>query len=474
VAVPTGLRLRVGQRFPTIGAPLRIAIAGVALVALAAPSVARADGTIGFDDRSAGEALTNQYAGQGVVFSPCADPGSTPNQVTSTASARSSPNVVTVSYCGAAATSTRMTATFSAAQSRVDVWVRGSSLDQPQPVVMTALDGAAGIVQTASAQPTNSGWTQLSISQPAGEMPRIASVRIERQNDVELWIDDFSFGSTPTGGAGGTSPLPDAVISISPNPTCTGIPTVFDGSASTSPNGPITGYHWIFKPVRRQFFLALALAGFWQAYLFGDTSADLNLEAALEALPDRFAFPVVVPTFTAVPNWNRAVTLGDVGLDPGGARWAFDAVAVKLTVTDSTGVSGSTWRVLVPGQWYDNESRASCPHTPRHKPHFAFAKTTTSVGLAATGAASLEVTCKSRVDCFGTARVLRASGGILAVNGGFTIPAGHRATVTLAPTRAGRALAKRARRQVKARLKLTSVDPLGRGTTRNTAVTLKP
>jgi hypothetical protein len=137
--------------------------------------------------------------------------------------------------------------------------------------------------------------------------------------------------------------------------------------------------------------------------------------------------------------------------------------------------------VLVPGQWYDNESRASCPHTPRHKPHFAFAKTTTSVGLAATGA-SIEVTCRSRVDCFGTARLLRAASatsprgrtGVLAVNGGFTIPAGQRATVTLALTRAGRALTKRARRPVKAKLKLTSVDPLGKATARSTAVTLKP
>jgi hypothetical protein len=378
-------------------------------------------------------------------------------------------------------------------------------LFEDQAGLLHAVFPDAGTALTYRSSSDGVGWSAPDTLAPTGSPvahPRVAaSNRPGAFDGFAVWAEGTSnsaillaplrggagVGSTPTstppvpsGGAGGTSPKPEPVISINPNPTCTGISTTFDGSASTSPNGPITNYRWTFKQVRRQFFLALVLAGFWQAFLFEDTSAEVNIEPALEALPDAYYLPIVVPKFTVVPNWNRTVTIGDVGLDPNGSQRAFDALAVKLTVTDSTGVTGSTWMFMLPGQWYDIESRAGCPRVPVRKAHFAVGKAT-SVALAANGVATARVPCKASVDCFGTARLLRAAtgaraarrSGVLAVNDGFAIPAGQSATVTLTPKPAGRALAKRARRPVKARLQLTSVDPLGKATTRAFPVTLK-
>ncbi|HVE67876.1 MAG TPA: DUF4185 domain-containing protein [Solirubrobacteraceae bacterium] len=195
----------------------RTALASV-LALMALPAAAGADTTIAFDDAGyAGQSLGNQYSGLGVTFSPCPDPGSTANQIVGDPTARSAPNRVEVSRCDDSQPS-RMTAAFSSTQSRVSVWVRNTSLDNPQPVVLTAIDGSSGVVASASVHASDGAWTQLSVSQPAGEAPRIAFARIERANVVDLWIDDFTFGAdapgspTPTpppgGGAGGSAPPP--------------------------------------------------------------------------------------------------------------------------------------------------------------------------------------------------------------------------------------------------------------------------
>jgi hypothetical protein len=257
-----------------------------------------------------------------------------------------------------------------------------------------------------------------------------------------------------------------AALSISPNPSCTGMDTTFDASASKTPNGPLVRYRMTYKNLP---------IGIFFVAIFGGQSVidDFVAKAPSYTLYDgKDSRPVV--NFT----WNR----GPIDHDERPGRkgdFVRDIAVVTLTVTDLAGASDSVTDSVGFTQSYSSESRKGCPVKLKFS-DFAFAKVNRA-GAFTTKAYSAKIPCATRIDCAGSLLVVKAGTKskrapkakpvVLAANPFFSVPGKGRATVRAPLTKAGKALVGRGK-PISAILRLTSVNPAtGRTTTRSTAVT---
>jgi hypothetical protein len=248
-----------------------------------------------------------------------------------------------------------------------------------------------------------------------------------------------------------------------PSNACTGLSTVLDGSASTTPNGPIKRYRF----QGQEFPIGILLLGVF------------NQNVLIEYIAK-------VPKFTiadgATPSpgvefsWNRQL---DHDERPGlKGFYARDPLVVTLTVTDLSGASSTAVEVMGFSQSYSNQSRSSCPKPFRDRLAYVLGKAKLSYSA---GAVNAKIPCKSRIGCAGRLKLVTASGRrgaggtkplLIASSGVFEIQGQGSKTVAAKLTRTGRALL-RTHAPVAATLIITNITPLGRRVNRSFPVTLR-
>ncbi|HUO72621.1 MAG TPA: hypothetical protein VMU39_17765, partial [Solirubrobacteraceae bacterium] len=211
-----------------------------------------------------------------------------------------------------------------------------------------------------------------------------------------------------------------AKLTLSPNPTCTGVLTTFDGSQSVSPDG-IKSYSFrvidLWGALVEQVGAGSALVSRRE-----DLAEDsVNLAALTLTLPDgqtniyfgdhdaqwlidNFAGPAVVsdkPTSQETFDWNRAAIH-----PPNPSTLARDPVGVVLVVTDFAGHTARTFAVLNFAQHVSYDSRATCPQRVRIlQVPIALLAGLVSFGK---GSGQMQTTagCQTRVACVGTITVV--------------------------------------------------------------------
>jgi hypothetical protein len=276
-----------------------------------------------------------------------------------------------------------------------------------------------------------------------------------------------------------------ASLSISPDPSCTGVRTRFDGSASKTPNAPITRYRLTYKILPTPEAIAL---------IFGVGLGGGDVPAAIDKyLATQPSFPISDgqdPAPASSFTWNRQLAdtpVGKAEADLVSAKvgdYARDEIYATLTVTDAAGATNSVTRSLSFAQLYSSEKRTNCPHVRiRRTRAFAFAKLAALSHFSAKAFAA-KIPCKTIIDCAGgiavvrvtrrfrrAAKAAKAKPIVLASNPFFSVRGKHRATVRAKLTKAGRALVKRGK-PLRAVVRLTSINPVtGRRTTQSTRVT---
>jgi hypothetical protein len=273
-----------------------------------------------------------------------------------------------------------------------------------------------------------------------------------------------------------------AKLTVSPNPSCTGVPTTFDGSGSVSPDG-IKSY-------------SFSLIDLYAAteHLVSQNGGSLDSEGAAEFgialesgvltsghaeaqyLINNFAGrPRVTskPTLSETFDWNRpAIFNPDDFLTPGPYDLARDSVGVLLVVTDYAGSTASAVAVLDFAQHLSSAPRTKCPNTRR----FLLAPNAVLAAALAfpkgSSQPSTTADCRTRVACVGSITVmLRAhishavhaaqrAVSVLA-NGFFNIPPHHKRKVSLKLTKPGKRLLHQGA-TAPVTVAVTSVSPTGR------------
>lgn len=260
-----------------------------------------------------------------------------------------------------------------------------------------------------------------------------------------------------------------AHLSLSPNLTCTGLKTSIDGSASTTPNGPITRYRFQYKELPLGVFFAVAF-GFIE-----DFDSYLARVPTYTLADGKDASPT--PSFT----WNRQLLKkeyfkSDIG------DYAADFLVITLTVTDLAGATATATDTLGFAQPYSSESRAKCPKPFRDRVAYTFGKLPRVSATAKAVRARLP--CKSAIECAGSFQVVRATSRrqgakpptkplVIAQTSVFNIPAGRTSNVKATPTKAGRKLL-RSTAPIPATIKITTITPGGKRITKSFPTTLNP
>jgi hypothetical protein len=266
-----------------------------------------------------------------------------------------------------------------------------------------------------------------------------------------------------------------ARLSISPNPSCTGSLTTFDGSKSTTPNGSITDYTYRYKLMPKPLYMAII----WAA-AFGGGSVKEIADKYLAGVPSKI-LKRGANTATIKPPlpWTRRLTETESLSGGKIGDYARDAMAVTLTVTDSVGAKASATGYLDFAQAYSSEPRSKCPSTPKF-PDYAFGVVAEKASFTP-ALVAIRVPCAVSMECVGDVAVVvagRRAGRsaakkpvVLAGNPFFSVSAKSRATVRAKLTKAGRKLVKRGK-PIRAIVRLTSVNAAtGKRTTRSTPVT---
>lgn len=266
-------------------------------------------------------------------------------------------------------------------------------------------------------------------------------------------------------------------FTISPNPSCTAVPTVLDAHATKTPDPPILSYTFVAVPIPSIAVLGAA---------FGGPEA---FEEFLAHQPRE--------TIASGSNPSPSVTFGfnreyedelDAFFGPRVTAWEYvrDPVRITLTVVDKAGASASTTRELIFAQTYSARSRAGCPHfTTVVTKAFRFeppSKFKVSGKLV-----TQTIRCTAAIPCAGTIsivtqRAIAASAGkrrkatpkqVVIAGDHFVRVAPHRtARISVKLTNAGRSLLKRGR-TVKSIVRLTSVGPTGEVIVRSYHVSLR-
>jgi hypothetical protein len=271
-----------------------------------------------------------------------------------------------------------------------------------------------------------------------------------------------------------------ARLSISPNPSCTGAPTVLDGSRSVSPDG-IKSYSFSF--------IDLYAAAY--ASNFPETEGQATFGAILEAeslrgdngsgaqnyLINNFdGSPLVSdkPTVTETLDWNRPVIFNpDDPQSPSPYDLARDPVGVLLIVTDYSGATAQAVGVLNFAQHLSSDSRSKCPKMVKVIQRVSKAELATEL-LFSKGSSKPSTTarCTSHAVCVGAITVLLRKCRSCArdavrhptpelATGFFRIPPHRKRRVVLTLTKRGRHLLHHGAR-VPVIVTVVSISPTGR------------
>ncbi len=284
-----------------------------------------------------------------------------------------------------------------------------------------------------------------------------------------------------------------ARLTVSPNPTCTGIPTRLDGSASVSPDG-IKSYSFSF--------IDLYAAAEHTASLNGgtiDTEAAAEFGAGLEALVlesggadanylinnfDGRPLVTTKPTVSETLDWNRpAIFNPNDPLGPGPYDLARDDVGVLLVVTDYAGATSRAVAILDFAQTVSSASRTRCPNTRRFlvSPNAVLAASV--IFQAAAAQPSTTASCRTSVACVGSitvsARTCKACAKVAARRQSpilaaafFNVPPHRTRKVVLKLTPLGKRLLHRGAR-VAVRVTIVSATPTGRSVRHTYSLTLR-
>ena len=240
-----------------------------------------------------------------------------------------------------------------------------------------------------------------------------------------------------------------ARFAISPDPTCTGLITTFDGSLSKTPNPPITRYKFTemissdYNNPRAGYPYMIADGSSARAqYVFSWTQ---NLSA-------------IVPSIA-----NQTI-------------WFADPRIITLTVTDSAGATNSYSQRLDFAQPLSNISRSVCADAHQRVHNGRFGRKSLTTVKATKTKLSARIPCVTAADCAGTftlkARTHRGGKYVpIAANGFFSVPAKTSATISAKLNAAGRALVKKAA-PIKAVARLTTISPTGQTTAVSHAITI--
>ncbi len=270
-----------------------------------------------------------------------------------------------------------------------------------------------------------------------------------------------------------------AVLTVGPDPTCTGISTLLDASASKTPNPPITNYRLLEINVPLAVYAETGpFLGRLYEFIFPEE--EFGLYSTLYEGPQ--AKEVV--TFTFDRSYDELYDRG-MGNEGESVR---DYALIILLVEDKSGATARTEAWVKFTQVYSRESRAHCPYTTAlyRQPIFNFAPP--GKVLVSKTAVTQAIRCTAAVPCTGSLSVvtsppIAATRGrlartavprqlVLASDRRFRIPAHHRAILRAVLTKAGRALLKRGK-TVRAVMRLTSIGRKGSATTRSYDVTLR-
>jgi hypothetical protein len=317
--------------------------------------------------------------------------------------------------------------------------------------------------------------------------------------------------ATATTAAIPATPGIQARLSLSPDPTCTGVRTFFDMSGSTTPNPPITDYRLTYQVLPYPAYLSIILGTGLEAVGFGLLGGGTQLleSNVVETAVDRFLATQPSAGLYESPEsshafdftWNRAIkgspyqkfeTGPVVRADING--YARDPLVVTLTVRDRTGASSRVTRFLEFAQVYSaghlGVSRTGCPKVKvlAHVPAYAFDKL--SVASLSAQTIAVKIPCATSSPCAGnfsayriaanTATATAASAAhaakstpvLIARSDFFTVPGKSSATIRATLTKAGQALARR-HEPVPASVRVTSVSSAtGRQATHSTRITL--
>jgi hypothetical protein len=272
-----------------------------------------------------------------------------------------------------------------------------------------------------------------------------------------------------------------AKLTVSPNPSCTGVPTRFDGSGSVSPDG-IKSFSFSLIDL---YAAAENLASQNGGSI--DTESTAAFGVALEAdsltsgggaaqyLINNFAgSPLVTskPTISETFDWNRrAIFNPNDRLTPGPYDLSRDPVGVLLVVTDYAGSTASAVAVLDFAQRVSSGSRGKCPNTRT----FLLAPNAVLAAALAfpkgSSQPSTTANCRTRVACVGAITVVvgaRKSRAVAAAHrtlsvladGFFNIPPHHKRNISLKLTKLGKRLLHRGAR-LPVTVTVTSVSPTG-------------
>ncbi|MHB8693051.1 MAG: hypothetical protein ACYDHH_17575 [Solirubrobacteraceae bacterium] len=252
-----------------------------------------------------------------------------------------------------------------------------------------------------------------------------------------------------------------ARFTISPNPTCTGLPVTLDASISKTPNSPITRYRFIEQSVG-----------------YPDTFP--------ATYPDEHPWLIadgVSPRATASFGYDYAFPQTPSHLLDG--VFFADPRLITLTVTDGTGASASYSDTVYFDPGFSNKSRVKCGgrrvRAGRVPVHDITLKVTKTLVTA-------RIPCTPFADCSGTLQLLARSSRslhraksasvatsakplVIASSAFFFVPAHRAANVPAKLTSAGRALVARGN-PLTAIAQLMTVSPTGHKTTQSFTATL--
>lgn len=265
-----------------------------------------------------------------------------------------------------------------------------------------------------------------------------------------------------------------ARFTVSPNPTCAGVATHFDGSLSQTPNGPITRYRYTYKN------LPLLWAGLAE-------QQGLTRDEYLAGVPSIVLSDGSDPRPTQTFPFDRAWTYGvDIGTyEEGKGSFVRDPMLVTLEVTDFAGAksSFSEWVYFSADHTqYTYRPGWVCPKVSVVEA----AKLPVLVGRVVVSKTSLleTVRCVTVAPCVGSVstyplrpRFASASASAresqtIAAAPYFTIAGHHNARIRQKLTKFGRHLLAGGK-SVRALERLTSIDAVGHTKTRSLRIVLR-
>ena len=370
----------------------RGAVAAATLLALglvgAIPAAATSNTVIGFDDLSPGTVVSNQYQAQGVefgsasalenAFSPGPGNCGSPSVTAGTAGtpAFSTPNVATLPTCSSppGGAAEYYASTFGAftnfPRGSMSVQVRLIPRFSSTPVTITGYDTSGNTVATGSGIATDSGWTQILVTQSTGSsLPaKISYFEITAASPTSpappLVIDNLSFdqagaplsaSGTPISAQAG-SQFSGQVATISdgdPTATASDYTATINWGDSTSSSGSVSGGSGSFTVSGSHTWsgagsypVSVAITKANGRNTSANSTASVSNAGGGGGSSPTASGTVVTPTPTA----GQLVTFSGANSSPGSGKivaydWGFD----NPNTTTSTGTNPTSHWIFKPG-----------------------------------------------------------------------------------------------------------------------------